>query len=263
MILVNGSPLNVTMFPDKTSQVWKLPSSALHNKLDEEPITLEVEWRFENEAELFHLFQLSYLICPMRRTCLYLPYLPYARQDKEVDNNATFAIHPFSCIINTCNFDFVKILDPHSEVALSLINHSIAVYPLEELKMAIAATEATMVVYPDKGAAEKYTELYKKETKDLIVACGNKTRDPLSGHILDYKIKADVANHKILIVDDLCDAGATFIILSEFLYRQGASEVNLFVTHGLFTKGIDIVRSTGIKRIFTGKGEITWEKSIR
>ena len=59
----------------------------------------------------------------------------------------------------------------------------------------------------------------------------------------------------MLIVDDICDGGKTFELLAEQLYSNGAEEVNLFVTHGLFTKGLRPLKNAGIKRIFTNKGE--------
>lgn len=53
---------------------------------------------------------------------------------------------------------------------------------------------------------------------------------------LDFIRKQD----KILIVDDLCDGGATFIAEARYLKQKFPNiEINLFVYHGLFTKGVD------------------------
>ncbi|MHB9161366.1 MAG: phosphoribosyltransferase [Nitrosotalea sp.] len=54
-----------------------------------------------------------------------------------------------------------------------------------------------------------------------------------------YKIK----NYEsILIVDDLCDGGATFIAESIYLKQLFPDKsINLFVAHALFTRGIDTV----------------------
>lgn len=50
VIKINGIPVNVTMFPDRTSQVWKLPK-----KLETE-LSLDIEWEFEHEGELKTVF---------------------------------------------------------------------------------------------------------------------------------------------------------------------------------------------------------------
>jgi ribose-phosphate pyrophosphokinase len=67
----------------------------------------------------------------------------------------------------------------------------------------------------------------------------------------------NLKNKSVLIVDDICDGGRTFIEAAKLLYIEGVNNVYLYVTHGLFTKGIQILYDAGIKRIFTYKGEIT------
>ena len=57
-----------------------------------------------------------------------------------------------------------------------------------------------------------------------------------------------------MICDDLLDYGNTFINLSKLLKKDGAKEVNLFITHGLFTGGKDIIFKH-INRIFDKSGE--------
>ena len=49
----------------------------------------------------------------------------------------------------------------------------------------------------------------------------------------------------------------TFKLMAEQLYKQGAAEVHLYVTHGIFSKGLSVLRSSGIKRIFTKDGEVS------
>jgi phosphoribosylpyrophosphate synthetase len=65
----------------------------------------------------------------------------------------------------------------------------------------------------------------------------------------------DCKDKRVLIVDDICDGGKTFELLAKDLYNAGAEEVNLFVTHGLFSKGLIPLKLAGIKRIFTNKGQ--------
>jgi len=47
-------------------------------------------------------------------------------------------------------------------------------------------------------------------------------------------------NDNFLIVDDICDGGGTFIGLGEAIKKINPSaKLELFVTHGFFTKGLD------------------------
>jgi ribose-phosphate pyrophosphokinase len=43
----------------------------------------------------------------------------------------------------------------------------------------------------------------------------------------------------VLIIDDICDGGKTFLELGKKLKELGAKSVLLHVTHGIFSKGRD------------------------
>ena len=62
-----------------------------------------------------------------------------------------------------------------------------------------------------------------------------KTRDVTSGALAGFGIEPVRAGN-YLVVDDLCDGGGTFIGLADLLDASGA-RADLYVTHGLFTKG--------------------------
>ena len=64
-------------------------------------------------------------------------------------------------------------------------------------------------------------------------------------------LQGDVAGRDVLIADDLCDAGGTFIGSAAALREAGARSVSLYVTHDLFSKGVEYLLSQGIERIWT------------
>jgi ribose-phosphate pyrophosphokinase len=54
--------------------------------------------------------------------------------------------------------------------------------------------------------------------------------------------RSDLYNKEIMIVDDLCDGGRTFIEEAKILRKEFPSKkMSLFVYHGLFTNGIEIL----------------------
>jgi ribose-phosphate pyrophosphokinase len=253
MIYLNGQPLSVTMFPDNTSQVWKLPENLLPPKTDKLiGRYAEVTWTFSSEGEFLQLAQLKDLLDEHEiNTSLVLTYLPYGRQDKEVSNEATFALRTFAKLLNSLNFQGVTIVDPHSKVALDLIENSDAVYPTGEVYHIIKEVEADILCYPDKGARSKYQFIY-----DFPSMYGEKVRDQSSGQITSYQIVGDPTGKNVLIVDDICDGGATFKLLAKDLLAAGAKSVVLFVTHGIFSKGTRTLFESGIQRVFTKDGEV-------
>lgn len=240
MILLNGEQINITIFPDHTSQVWKIDDDLGHHQA-------LITWHFDSEEELIHVAQLKHLLDKQFTTSLNIPYLPYARQDKEVSNTTTFALTTFAHLINSLNFEHVFCLDAHSDIAKKLINNLSVSYPKKELAEAIGKTHSDMVCYPDYGATSKYSNIY-----DYPFVYGNKVRDQLTGNITKYDLIGNVKDKTMMIVDDICDGGMTFKLLTKDLLLNGAKEVNLFVTHGLFTKGVTTLYESGIKNIFVG-----------
>jgi ribose-phosphate pyrophosphokinase len=245
MIILNKHKIEPTYFPDKTSQIWNLPVSILDLK------KFEILWEFSSESEFFHLAQLKELLDSYGgRTVLKISYLPYARQDKEISNNTTFALRPFCNLLNSLKFDEIEIVDPHSTVAINLLLNSKAIYPKEEVKSVIEANQIDLLCYPDNGASTRYSKIY-----DLKNIYGEKIRDQQSGKITSYKLIGNCFQKKILIVDDICDGGATFIFLTKELIVNGASQIDLFVTHGIFSNGLKQLLQSGINKIYTKKGE--------
>jgi len=245
MIKLNGYTVSPTIFPDKTSQVWKLPDEYFNPRVN------TITWEFENEAEFMQVAQLKYLLDFTQAEDSYkflkLPYLPYGRQDKPVSNSATFALMPFFTLLNTLNFDGVDVFDPHNvELTSKCIDKVYIEMPdhgsiLRELN--------AQPVYPDKGAAKRYNAEVDAVTCDKI-------REPLTGAITGLSVSGNVQHVPYLIIDDICDGGRTFIEVAKVLYERGAAEVHLYVSHGIFSKGLDVLRDAGIKRIFTRKGEV-------
>lgn len=247
MIYLNGDAVNVTLFPDNTSQVWKL---------DERQLNWEravIRWEFLHEGEIMQIAQLKTLLdTRIDYITLRIEYLPYGRQDKPISNNATFGLWTFAKILNSLNFEEVIIMDPHSKIALGAIERSRAIYPHSRLESAIQTTDSNLLCYPDHGALDKYVGTY---LTPLPYIYGEKIRDQATGHITDYKLMGDCYGKRVLIVDDICDGGKTFELLADELYGVGAKDVNLFVTHGIFSKGLMPLFKVGIRHIFTNNGE--------
>jgi len=246
MILLNDVLIISTLFPDKTSQVWKIPEQAL------EPGGAYIKWEFESEDEIMLLAQLKDLLDSkgILVSLLEIKYLPYARQDKSINNNQTFALHSFAGLLNSLKFSTITCLDAHSKVAAEVIDNLTVIDPTREIENAIKHTKPDLLCYPDAGAMDKYTTM-----SGLPYVYGEKVRDQETGYITSYKLKGDVKGKSVLIVDDICDGGMTFCLLTEQLLDAGATEVNLYVTHGIFSKGLSVLTAAGIKRIFTRRGE--------
>lgn len=236
MILLNGEEVVPTIFPDGTSQVWKLDSlKDNHN---------HVVWFFENEVEYVHILQLRFLIGARNmRWTMSIPYCPYARQDKLVHNEAAFASILISeLVMVSSTLEQLDIFDPHSDIVKSTLTllglgHKIH---YDEPDYSICQNY-DVVILPDMGAYQRYAGGIRKYC-DNVVHC-NKVRDQATGHILSFSIEELDwhPNHdcSILVFDDICDGGKTFEILADTIDKRPADIIDLYVSHGIFSKGFD------------------------
>jgi len=105
------------------------------------------------------------------------------------------------------------------------------------------------IVAPDAGSEKRAAGVAK--LLNIPIVNGYKTRDISTGAITGFGHNYDSSLYgkDLLIVDDICDGGGTFIGLGNSLKEAGA-EVSLYVTHGLFSKGF-VALNKIFKKIYT------------
>ncbi len=176
---------------------------------------------------------------------LLMPYVPYARQDRRMVPGDPLSIRVLAGLINACRFGEVLVLDPHSDVTPAVIDRCRGLPVHRHVADALEHSHATTVVIPDAGAAKRVHGIMhaiQDRFPDLGQIQAMKTRDVRSkGAITAMSLEGDpdLAGRSCLIVDDICDGGRTFLELSKLLRRHGAAAVHLYVTHGIFSHGLD------------------------
>lgn len=184
---------------------------------------------------------------------LQIDYLTGARMDRRINDRQPATLEVVASIINTAQFKSVRVLDPHSSASLDFIARSEPpIYAMTEFLTALKdfRVDDTVIIQPDKGAEERVREM----TRGLgfnIVTC-SKERDQATGKLSGFKVDSPISvrGMRCLIVDDICDGGGTFVDLAKVLRAAGAIEVSLFVTHGIFSKGMIALWKGGIDNIY-------------
>lgn len=188
----------------------------------------------------------------VKSVSLVMPYIPYARQDRVMVKGEPLSIKVFADLINSQNFTSVTVFDPHSEVAPALINNCIVLDNHNFVAEVIAGQmiQNYKIISPDAGAYKKIFKLCQFiGYNDDIVLC-NKIRDVSNGQIKSITVSTDdLKGMDCIIVDDICDGGGTFILLAEELKKRNAGKIYLIVSHGIFSKGMDVF--TNIDHVFT------------
>lgn len=183
---------------------------------------------------------------------LVLPYLPYARQDRVMDATSPFSLLLFCRQINAQGYSKVTVYDPHSDVGPALLNNCQVIPQWDIVKKAaglLVKDPEVVIVSPDAGAYKKVAKLIQD---DLRIALGTKVRDA-TGSVTRTEVWSpeSLAGRTCLIVDDICDGGRTFTNLATALKDEGAAKVILYVTHGIFSRGYDVLTENGVDEVIT------------
>lgn len=215
-----------------------------------------IKVRLTSPKDLFNLLLVHDVISNLNPKSIHLMimYLMGSRMDRRISRYEPFTLDVVAKILNSMKFDSVNTFDAHSKITAKLINNShnsIAMSTMREAVLSMVDSSKlkySVLVSPDKGSRNR-VNYAAKIISAKIVKCVKK-RELKTGHLLGFKIlNPELAkNRECLIIDDICDGGGTFIGIAELLRKAGAKKVNLYVTHGIFSKGFKL---KGINEIYT------------
>ena len=207
------------------------------------------------------LMQLGFLLAPVQKK-LHLGYLPYARYDRVEEQGDVLSIKVFCNMINSLGFCEVIVEDCHSDVGIALLDNCINI-PQDKMVQAIVTNldSYDAVIAPDGGSVKKAYKLSSLMGVPLIKC--DKVRDFKTGKITSFSVPLDELKPlcKVLIVDDICDGGGTFIGLAKELHKY-IPEVDLYVTHCIFSKGVEGLFDSGINSIYAFNDWLSSERVI-
>jgi ribose-phosphate pyrophosphokinase len=173
----------------------------------------------------------------------------------------------FAQLINSLDCNEVTAVDVHNPQTTAVCINNFRNIEVTELhKLLIEKTNPDYLVFPDLSAKNRY---HVGELSKLPRLICYKERDQLAGNItghtmsyrdlhsdmtIQYVNMANIAKpgQRFLIIDDLCDGGATFISVAKKLRSQVPDIIiDLYVTHGIFSKGKEHLLANGINNIYT------------
>lgn len=195
----------------------------------------------------------------VKNISLDLPYVPYARQDRVCNEGEAHSLKVFATLINAQGYKRVTVFDPHSDVVEALFDNVNVVSNHEFIKDALHIgyqNEDFYLIAPDAGAYKKIFYLGKYLASQgwdgiKIVTC-NKERNTKTGAISNFSVGAtDLGGKRCVVVDDICDAGGTFLGLADALKAANAGPLDLIVSHGIFSRGVEVLTEKFERVIFT------------
>lgn len=183
----------------------------------------------------------------------FVPYVPYARQDRVMVPGESLSIKVFANLLNSLQLDKVIVFDPHSDVTPALIDNCVVIpnYEMVEYFLAELQLKDFVLVSPDLGAYKKVDKLSQQIGYRGEIAIGIKIRDLATGEIIRSDVNTTNLNGKpCLVVDDICDGGRTFMELATALKAKGAGDLYFIASHGIFShNALDRLKEAGYKNV--------------
>ncbi|MCL2779928.1 MAG: ribose-phosphate diphosphokinase [Actinomycetia bacterium] len=189
-----------------------------------------------------------------KRITVVAPFFPYARQDKKHRGREPISARLVADLFKTAGADRVMTIDLHTAqiqgffdgpvdhlFALPLLAAHVAKnYPLDGLT----------VVSPDTGRV-RTAERWADRLGGLPIAFVHKTRDPnVANQVVANRVVGDVAGRLCLLIDDMIDTGGSITKAADLLFENGATDVIVAVTHGIFSPpATESLRNSPIKEV--------------
>ncbi len=217
------------------------------------PVCITVQARSSNDIVLVLLAADALRRLGFREIELFIPYFPAARQDRVMVPGEPLSVKVFSTMINAAGFQKTTVFDPHSEVTPALIDHCRTISNhdfIRNVVAQIADADRLTLVAPDAGSAKKIHHLAAALGWERVVQC-DKIRELSTGKLSGAQVFSDdLGGADCLVVDDICDGGGTFIQLAAALREKNAGRLFLAVSHGIFSRGTEIL-TAHFEQIFT------------
>lgn len=231
MIYLNQHQINIDHFTDGSQKLVDV-------LMPETKISTVIDWRYESDEEAMVIYFLTNHLREhgCEKIVLLVNYLPHARMDRTKSAKEVFTLKWMCKFINDLHFHKVYIADPHSNVAIALLNNVQCGYPencvagLIELIKSLG-TENVVFHYTDWGSYKRYSDWFPK----LPVCCGYKTRNWETGEVEQLEIRnfdnVDLSTKTVIMVDDIIAKGDTMCLNAQKLKEIGAMRVVAFATH--------------------------------
>lgn len=177
-----------------------------------------------------------------------LPYMPYQQADRDFSLGECFSLQTVCKMLNTLDVDRFFIFDPHSDVSPALLHKTtvldnstyvkdILIY-LNKDNEGDTLKESLVIISPDAGAYKKIGKLCSKLGWQGELVAANKYRSISTGNIESLELsKQDFNGKDVLIIDDICIGGRTFIELAKKLREKNVGKIYLAISHGVFSNG--------------------------
>jgi ribose-phosphate pyrophosphokinase len=197
----------------------------------------------DNMLELFFLLDaLKRLATDVR---LIVPYFAYARQDRITRNGESLSAKVISDFLKYFELRKVVVLHIHSRLIKSYLDYE-DLFPLDLISPLVSQTD--VIVAPDEGGIA-FAKMVGEKCGLPVIYIQKKRITEEKVEVIE--VSGQVKGKRVMIVDDMIATGGTIIEATEKLLSEGAREVEVYATHGIFSGNArERLEKSRIKQIY-------------
>ena len=205
----------------------------------------------KNLMELVLMIQAAKLASAKRITAV-IPWFPYSRQDRKAKPREPISARLVADMLQLAGVDRVLTMDLHAGQIQGFftipVDHMTALQLFATHFRDLGLTgEGVVAVAPDAGRAKhavRFAEMI--EASFAIMHKMRVATDRVEMTEVTGKVRGKIA----IVGDDVSTTGSTLVAGARALKEHGASEVNVFVTHALFSDAaLELIAGSEIDRI--------------
>jgi ribose-phosphate pyrophosphokinase len=189
-----------------------------------------------------------------KRITLVAPFYPYARQDKKHKGREPISARLLADLFKTAGADRLMAVDLHTAQIQGFfdgpVDHMFALPLLAEHVKKHYGDEDIVVVSPDTGRV-RMAEQWADELGGVDIAFVHKTRSiDKANEVVANRVVGEVAGRCCLLIDDMIDTGGSISKAADLLFEQGATDVVIAATHGIFSApATDTLKNSRVREV--------------
>lgn len=211
----------------------KYPDGGVYAEIDDftNPI---IEEKINSYEDLFFVKSLKE-ICDhnkIENVELVIPCMFQQQHDRRFKENQSFELKNVCDFINSCNFHKVHVHHPHSD-AIQIALNNVRIYDNSNFisKVLVDIKSDPILLSTDAGSYKWINKLADTIDFKGEVYGANKSRDMETHKLTQIIDRQDFFGRDILILDDLCVYGGTFVGLGKLLKERNVGKLYLAVSH--------------------------------
>jgi ribose-phosphate pyrophosphokinase len=189
-----------------------------------------------------------------KRITVVAPFYPYARQDKKHRGREPISARLIADLFKTAGADRIMAIDLHTAQIQGFfdgpVDHLFALPLLAEHIRGRYPVDELVVVSPDTGRV-RVAEQWADSLGGREIAFVHKTRDiDRANEVVANRVVGDVEGKVCLLIDDMIDTGNSISKAAELLFANGATDVVISATHGIFSPtATDVLKNSRVTEV--------------